>query len=62
VNQVGFMPIPWTEIQAWAELSRLRPKMWEIEILVGLDDLWLSIQNKKNVTLDDLKGNDTPNA
>jgi hypothetical protein len=56
------MPIPWTEIQAWAELSRLRPKMWEIEILVGLDDLWLSIQNKKNVTLDDLKGNDTPNA
>lgn len=58
ISQVGFLPITWESIRAWADLMRIRPKPWELEILLRLDDLWLSIQSRKGVTMDDLKGAD----
>lgn len=41
VSHVGFLPIPCTEIEAWGRLYRIRPAVWELDVLAKLDDVWL---------------------
>lgn len=56
VSQVGALPMPWSEMDAWCRLRGIKLKAWEIRVLGALDDLWLDIQGRKTVTMEDLTG------
>ena len=50
----GFLPLAWSEIDAWARLNGYRLKPWHVEALCLLDDAWLEVAAKKHVAMDDL--------
>jgi hypothetical protein len=54
----GFLAIPWHDIDSWSRLYAVRLKSWELDALTKLDDLWLAVMRMKNVTIEDLKGED----
>nr|WP_029311615.1 hypothetical protein [Acidiphilium angustum] len=43
VSQAGMLPVPATEIRAWEDLRRIRLEPWEVDVLRGLDALFLRI-------------------
>jgi hypothetical protein len=49
----GFMPISWQEIDAWARRMKLDPKTWEIDALLRLDRVWLSVMAEKGHPFED---------
>lgn len=53
------LPLPYSEIDAWTRLYRIRLKSWEIDMLTMLDDIWLDVMRRKSVTAEDLKGEDS---
>lgn len=46
----GFAPAPlsWPAIDAFLRLSGCRVTPWEVELIEGLDDLWLEQRSTKN--------------
>jgi len=44
----GFGPAPlaWSEVAAWARLTRLNPTPWEVDVLLALDDRFLAIRSE----------------
>jgi len=43
----GALPLTYSEIQAWAQLTRMDPMAWEVEALKALDRVYLTEVNKK---------------
>lgn len=43
IGQSGFLPIPSTEILAWAQLHRTDPRPWELRALRALDSTFLRV-------------------
>jgi hypothetical protein len=51
----NFLPVPWSEIEAWSRLHRHPFKAWELGVITMLDDVWLTTMRKVAVSLEDLK-------
>lgn len=51
----GISPLTYTEVEAWARLTHRTPAAYEIEGLMALDDVFLSV-----LAEDDRKRRDTP--
>jgi len=45
-RRVGEGPIGWPDIDAFVRHSRISLDPWEVEVIEGLDDLFVSAQNK----------------
>jgi hypothetical protein len=58
VAQGGFLPLPWSEIQAWSGLYSIRLRPWELDVITAIDDVWLGVMGRQTVTLDDLTAGD----
>jgi hypothetical protein len=56
----GFGAIPWMEIDAWARLMRIRPKAWEIDALLRLDRVWMSVMAEKGHSFEDADDGSPP--
>jgi hypothetical protein len=41
----GFQPIGWQDIKAWQELTRANLDTWELDIIIKLDNAFMSSQN-----------------
>lgn len=48
------LPLRWSEIDAYARLTRNPLTSWELHVITTIDDVWLEIASKQNVTHDDL--------
>jgi hypothetical protein len=46
-NGFGLNPIGYSEIKAWAELTRVQPEPWEIEALRRFDAVRIRVANEK---------------
>lgn len=46
-SEAGAMPLSFSEIQAWAELTRMEPMAWEVEAVKALDRVFLTEAMKK---------------
>ena len=53
----GISPLTYTEVEAWARLTHRTPTAYEVEGLMTLDDVFLSV-----VHADDQKRRDTPST
>jgi hypothetical protein len=53
-------PLTYTEVQAWSQLSRVKLETFEVEILMGIDDRFVSEQRAQRAK-DDSKKPETPN-
>lgn len=53
IHEFGFAPLPWVEIDAWARMMRIVPKVWEIDALLRLDRVWLSVMSEKGHPFED---------
>jgi hypothetical protein len=38
----GPLPVPWSEILAWAELTGNAPLPWEVDLIQALDNAWFA--------------------
>ena len=47
VGPAGFLPVPASEILAWAQLHRTQPRPWELHVLRALDSAFLKIMGEK---------------
>ena len=45
--EFGALPLTYSEIKAWAELTKTEPTAWEIEALKRIDQAYLTETNKK---------------
>ena len=45
--EFGALPLTYSEIKAWAELTKTEPTAWEIEALKRIDRAYLTESNKK---------------
>lgn len=45
--EVGALPISYTEIKAWAELTYSEPTAWEVSVIKQIDGIFISESNKK---------------
>jgi len=43
----GAMPLTYSEIKAWAELTKCEPMAWEVEILKKIDNIFVSKAGEK---------------
>ena len=46
-SETGPAPLTYTEIKAWAELTKQDPEAWEIEVLKRIDRTFISESLKK---------------
>lgn len=46
-GEFGPMPLSFTEIKAWADLSKAEPDAWEVKVIKQLDRLFLTEALKK---------------
>lgn len=46
-NGFGLNPISYSEIQAWAQLTRIKPEPWEIEAIKRVDSVRIRVANEK---------------
>ncbi len=46
-NGFGLNPLGFTEISAWAQLTRNSPQPWEIEVLRRIDAVRIRVANEK---------------
>jgi hypothetical protein len=49
----GWMPIPISEIEAWARLRQITFKPWQLDALLRLDHVWLSVMAAKTHDFED---------
>jgi len=45
--EFGALPLTYSEIQAWSQLTKSEPTAWEIEALKRIDRAYLTETNKK---------------
>lgn len=45
-NGFGANPLAWADIDAWGRLTATDPTPWEIDLLVTLDNVWMTQQAK----------------
>ena len=45
--ECGALPLSYSEIQAWAQLTRTEPTGWEISVIKQIDREYLKESNKK---------------
>jgi hypothetical protein len=46
-SEVGPMPLTYSEIQAWSQLTKSDPSAWEVETLKMIDNVYLNEAMKK---------------
>jgi len=46
-SEAGAMPLTYTEIKAWSELTKSDPTAWEIDVIKAIDRAFLTESNKK---------------
>jgi len=46
-TEVGPLPLTYTEIKAWSELTKQGPEAWEVKTLKRIDRLFISESLKK---------------
>lgn len=46
-SEVGPLPLSYQEIKAWAELTRMEPMAWEVQVIKNIDTLYLTESMKK---------------
>ena len=51
----GWMPIPISEIEAWARLRGITFKTWQLDALLRLDHVWLQVMGQKGHPFEDDK-------
>ncbi len=56
MGAAGFLPLPWSEIDAFARLQHITFRPWELDVITTIDDEWLAVMSRKTVTAEDLKG------
>jgi len=40
VGAAGFLPLPWSEIDAFARLQHITFRPWELDVITTIDDEW----------------------
>ena len=45
--EFGPLPLNYSEIQAWAQLTRTEPTAWEVTVIKQIDRVYLTEANKK---------------
>jgi hypothetical protein len=46
-SEMGPLPLTYSEIQAWAQLTRTDPTAWEIQVIKSIDRVFLTEAMKK---------------
>jgi hypothetical protein len=46
-GEAGAKPITWTDMQAWANLTKSDPSVWEIKVIEAIDRSFLTSCNEK---------------
>jgi hypothetical protein len=46
-SEIGAMPLSYSEIKAWAELTHSEPTAWEVDCLKQIDRIYMTEVNKK---------------
>ena len=46
-NEVGVLPLTFTEINSWAKLFKIELESWELNSLISLDAVYLTETRKK---------------
>jgi hypothetical protein len=45
----------WSEIDAWCRLSQVQLEPWEIDVILSLDRVWLSVCNEKGHPFEEIE-------
>jgi hypothetical protein len=55
INGANFLALNWSDIESWSRLYGMALKPWELDAITMLDDVWLAVMRKKEISVADLE-------